>query len=199
MGACVSTNEAKNLYKLQVLETNVVIESFAKGNYVDNEGFLQRDRFQIVVTFNQSKQWAEDNKEKFFLHIPMASSTIDLRPFIAYKVALINWLNDQKSLQKHFCMALQDKSFSCVPITTQRTSGRVIDKTVEIGVIIKGDEDFNKCDVKWPQLTAACKDLVAYAAPDYSTTGNTIKLIDGGVLQQPFQSRTQETGGCSPF
>eukprot|EP00995_Heteronema_vittatum_P000808 NODE_1110_length_1066_cov_710.593904_g497_i1.p1 GENE.NODE_1110_length_1066_cov_710.593904_g497_i1~~NODE_1110_length_1066_cov_710.593904_g497_i1.p1 ORF type:complete len:239 (-),score=40.00 NODE_1110_length_1066_cov_710.593904_g497_i1:270-986(-) len=178
MGSCASA-DVKTSSTVRKIETGVVLDSYAAETYLENYGFLQADRYVFTISFTNSPTWAEDNSSKMLVKLPLSDEVVDVRKYVAHKVAMLNWLNNQSRVAHHFVIAMEDRQVLPITITQTRSSGRQVDRKLEIQVVIKGDAEFNRTKTLWPEFVAPVRDLIGFAEPDWNKNGNALRLVDG--------------------
>eukprot|EP00906_Rhabdomonas_costata_P028646 RCo040538 len=196
MGSITSKSAVRRTTVLRA-DTQIVVEHYAEGTYLENYGFLKTDRFEFSVCLSPSPTWAEEQAEKMMLCYPNAEEPVDIRKYIAHKIALLNWLNGHPRLGGRFCISLEDRDVATEVVKVRRGNDKVVEKEVELQVVIKGDADYIKTKVLTPTVVGPCRNLIALATPDWKHNDtNAVRLLDGH--RKKFSAIMDLNSGDSP-
>eukprot|EP00996_Jenningsia_fusiforme_P003189 NODE_3996_length_880_cov_3.717208_g3684_i0.p1 GENE.NODE_3996_length_880_cov_3.717208_g3684_i0~~NODE_3996_length_880_cov_3.717208_g3684_i0.p1 ORF type:complete len:242 (-),score=36.60 NODE_3996_length_880_cov_3.717208_g3684_i0:61-786(-) len=178
MGSCASS-ELRSQATLRIVERGVSVERIDKESYVENYGFLQCDRYVASVILKPSETWVADHRDLMQLEFGTEPNIIDIRKYIAHKVAVINWLNQQAFAKNHYFLSIEDKEVAEMTVDVLRNSGRKDVQQVQLSIIIKGDADYMKCKLTCPEALKGVREVVGCAAPDWDVPTNGVRLLDG--------------------
>eukprot|EP00998_Keelungia_sp_KM082_P006841 NODE_3068_length_946_cov_104.547009_g3048_i0.p1 GENE.NODE_3068_length_946_cov_104.547009_g3048_i0~~NODE_3068_length_946_cov_104.547009_g3048_i0.p1 ORF type:complete len:253 (+),score=46.63 NODE_3068_length_946_cov_104.547009_g3048_i0:75-833(+) len=183
MGGAAST-PAQRKETLRKMKSGLVYDIVPKDTFLEDwNQFVQNDRYEVSISFNNTPNWADQHAADFFLTIPGVDDPVDLRSYIAHRIASLNWVNTLHQVNRRYCLSYEDKQVIPATVTKISSTGKETHKSIEIRIIIKGDEEYQKATVEWPEVVAPCKELVLHAKPCWKFADNSIRLNSPGGKQ----------------
>jgi len=174
---------AKSYSERMERDNNILVDAYAKGNYIENIGFLKADLYEVSVILSPSKEWVQEHEERLKLKLPAVETPVDIKHLVARKIAIMNWLNSDATITQHtqrYVMSMEDKIRTPMKVIACKKGGKPTEREVEVQILIKGDDEYHKCRTTWPEITKPTNGLIAHAVPNLkSQNEEAINFKDG--------------------